>query len=545
MGMNKKFTVLYSLLAVVVLVLGVVFALLNNAQTKLHDMQTKRYESNLLADELRQSSDDLTRLARTYVVTADPKYEGMYMNILDIRNGKLPRPVGYEKIYWDLFVVDGVKPTPDGATKALKEMMKEVGFTEAEFSKLTEAENNSNGLVNVEVIAMDAVKGKLSADARKLMLPNETNRDFAIRIMHDAQYHKYKSEIMKPVNDFFTLLDSRTASSVEAVQSQVNVFFWAAVVLIASLVVLIGFLINGILKMGRVLNTVGTSIHTNASAVKMAASQLASASQQLAEGSTEQAASIEETSATMEETASMYRQNIDNTRQASILSEKTNESAKDGFSKMIEMNHSREEIKKSSDDISKIIKVIDEIAFQTNILALNAAVEAARAGEAGAGFAVVAEEVRNLAQRSANAAKDTATIIDKNIELSRKGVDISNLVSKSLEEIKNNADKVSKIVGEITVASEEQTRGTEQVSRTISQMEQVTQQNAAVAEESSASSQQLMDQADELSHIVKNLQQFVHGNKEGYGGSQASPRAFKKQKRHLLDEHELESQYDM
>jgi methyl-accepting chemotaxis protein len=204
------------------------------------------------------------------------------------------------------------------------------------------------------------------------------------------------------------------------------------------------------------------------------------------------------------------RLNTENTRQASILSEKTNQSAKDGFSKMKDMNESMQEIKKSSDDIAKIIKVIDEIAFQTNILALNAAVEAARAGEAGAGFAVVAEEVRNLAQRSANAAKDTAMIIDKNIELSRKGVDISLLVSQSLEEIKHNAEKVSNLVSEITASSEEQAKGTDQISRAISQMEQVTQQNAAVAEESSASAQELLTQSEALDGVVQDLNKITN-----------------------------------
>ncbi len=251
--------------------------------------------------------------------------------------------------------------------------------------------------------------------------------------------------------------------------------------------------------------------------INAASTQLSSASQQLAEGSTEQAASIEETSATMEETTSMVRQNFENTRHASLLSEKTNESAIDGVTKMLDMNRSMEEIKKSSDDIAKIIKVIDEIAFQTNILALNAAVEAARAGEAGAGFAVVAEEVRNLAQRSANAAKDTAAIIDKNIELSRRGVDISNLVSRSLEEIKSNAEKVSRLVTEINASSEEQTKGTEQISRAISQMEQVTQQNAAVAEQSSASSQELLSQSEQLAGVVRDLTKFIKGSNEKAG----------------------------
>jgi methyl-accepting chemotaxis protein len=296
------------------------------------------------------------------------------------------------------------------------------------------------------------------------------------------------------------------------------------IAVILGTIVLIGILIVMSLNKSIVvlLYNLTKKISDATSLVSTASIELSSASQKLAEGSTEQAASIEETSATMEENSSMVKQNTDNTRQAAVLSAQSTESAKDGFIKMTEMNKSMQEIKKSSDDIAKIIKVIDEIAFQTNILALNAAVEAARAGEAGAGFAVVAEEVRNLAQRSANAAKDTAAIIDKNIELSKKGVDVSNSVSKSLEEIKDNAEKVSKLVAEITAASEEQAKGTDQIAKAINQMEEVTQQNAAVAEESSASSQELQAQAEELTDIVMRLNEFVKGSNANHENSQPS-----------------------
>ncbi len=261
-----------------------------------------------------------------------------------------------------------------------------------------------------------------------------------------------------------------------------------------------------------VLNKLAIKLQSSTVSVASASNQLSSASHQLAEGSTEQAASIEETSATIEQTTSMIKQTTENTRQASALSEKAYNSTKTGTEKMTEMNQSMEEIKKSSDDIAKIIKVIDEIAFQTNILALNAAVEAARAGDAGAGFAVVAEEVRNLAGRSAKAAKDTAAMIERNINLSGKGVLISGEVGKSLEEINENVDKVSKLVSEITAASEEQSKGVEQISRAMSQIEQVTQQNAAVAQESSASSQELQSQAEDLRTIVAELNSVVNGS---------------------------------
>ena len=178
---------------------------------------------------------------------------------------------------------------------------------------------------------------------------------------------------------------------------------------------------------------------------------------------------------------------------------------------MQEMMNSMTQIKKSSDQIAKIIKVIDDIAFQTNILALNAAIEAARAGEAGMGFAVVAEEVRNLAQRSAQAAKDTTAMIEANIELSSKGFSVAEKVGDALHEIVTQAKKVSELMDEISAASQEQFLGVEQVGKALGQMESVTQQNASNAEESASAAEELTAQSDSLKLIVRELMQLVNG----------------------------------
>ena len=164
-----------------------------------------------------------------------------------------------------------------------------------------------------------------------------------------------------------------------------------------------------------------------------------------------------------------------------------------------------------SDQIAKIIKVIDDIAFQTNILALNAAIEAARAGEAGMGFAVVAEEVRNLAQRSAQAAKDTTAIIETNIELSGNGVLVAGKVSEALNEITAQAKKVNELMDEIAAAGQEQSQGVNQVNQGMTQIETVTQQNAATAEESASAAEELNAQADNIRQIINELSRLVNG----------------------------------
>lgn len=242
--------------------------------------------------------------------------------------------------------------------------------------------------------------------------------------------------------------------------------------------------------------------------------ELTSNSQRLAEGSSQQAASIQETSSTLEESSSMVHQTTQNTKEAEILARKTKEFANKGNGEMQDMLGLMEELKRSSAEISKIIKVIDEIAFQTNILSLNAAVEAARAGEAGKGFAVVAEEVRNLAQRSAQAAKDTARIIESNIDLSEKCLSITEVVSGSLVEINNESGKVNELLGEISTASQEQEIGIGQINKAISQMEHVLQANATTAQESARSAEQLVIYEDTLKGIMAQLDALVDGSSQ-------------------------------
>jgi methyl-accepting chemotaxis protein len=253
------------------------------------------------------------------------------------------------------------------------------------------------------------------------------------------------------------------------------------------------------------INTIEESTHELASA----ASQVSSASSEQAQGASEQASSLEETSASLEEISSMTARNNENARQARELTDSMQAAADAGAAEMREMQKAMDAIQSSSAGISQIIKTIDEIAFQTNILALNAAVEAARAGEAGAGFAVVAGEVRNLAQRSADSAKETGAKIEEAIRNSRHGVEISAKVAGSLAEITEKSHGVHTLVSEIATASGEQDKGIAQLTAAVTEMDKVTQTSASAAEETASAAEELNADAAALKDTVAELASLI------------------------------------
>jgi methyl-accepting chemotaxis protein len=257
--------------------------------------------------------------------------------------------------------------------------------------------------------------------------------------------------------------------------------------------------------------------------ISSASTEISSSTQALAGATSQQAASIEEISASLEEVNSLTGSNADNARLGLKLADQAVLAVDDGNDAMDKMNKAMDAILNSSQQTSKIIKTIDEIAFQTNLLALNAAVEAAHAGEAGKGFAVVAEEVKSLALRSAEAAKNTNVLIDEAGKNSSVGSQIVEQVSKSFQEMKDQFNKVKSIVNEISSSSDEQSTGVDQISTGVHEMSRVTQMNAASTEESAAAAEELNSQTDELkkmlstfkvSRNIQNIQRITHSNKK-------------------------------
>ncbi len=277
---------------------------------------------------------------------------------------------------------------------------------------------------------------------------------------------------------------------------------------------------------GRSLGRVVRGMSEAAGQVARSSAEVDGSSQTLAQGSSEQAASLEETSASMEEMSSMTKQNADNAQQANHLMDEAKVIVGRAAESMGELKEAIAKIDEASDETAKIIKTIDEIAFQTNLLALNAAVEAARAGEAGAGFAVVADEVRNLAMRAAEAAKNTAGLIEQNIADIKRGAELVQATDQVFGEVRQSAGKVGELVAEIAAASSEQSNGIDQVNTAMAEMEKVTQRNAAGAEEGAAAAAELTAQAERMRRYLADLERLA-GRSGGRAGQQAPGRSVK------------------
>ena len=537
-----------------------------------------RYRSYLLADELRQSSDDLTRLARTYAVTGDAKYEKQYFDILDIRNGKKPRPEHYERIYWD-FVAAGIdKPQPDGATASLQALMKEAGFSEQEFAKLKEAQNNSDALVKNETIAMNAVKGLFDDGTGQFTKKGDPDLELARKLTHDENYHKYKAQIMKPVDEFLELLDKRTSAAVEqANQAKTRMQYWVTGLVLFS----IAFLVVALLTVYRriiaalggepavasevvkqvaagdlsveipVANTDSTSllaamkvmqsnlqkligeIQTDADMVASAAKKMTIAAEDVAWSSNQQSASSLVIAAAMEQLTVSINLISDSANRAQtisgdsellmnetsgVVSEAVNRIAK--IATVVEQaSQTVRTLGQESENVSKIVLVIKEVADQTNLLALNAAIEAARAGEQGRGFAVVADEVRKLAERTTqstqeittmissmqSSARDAVTCIEDAVANVNEGVILTKRVGESVSRLGASSHEVKGVIIDVSSALREQNAASNEIARNVEQIAQTGERNSGAVGAVAKAATELQQLANSLTDSARHF----------------------------------------
>ncbi|MDD4506948.1 MAG: methyl-accepting chemotaxis protein [Sulfurospirillaceae bacterium] len=317
---------------------------------------------------------------------------------------------------------------------------------------------------------------------------------------------KAADEVLGAATDVVNLGVKSTIEIAEESTISLNFASWVMVIglvialLLSALTAL--YIIRSIVK---IVTEAVKSLSEGTTQVVSASEQISSASVSLAEGASSQASSVEEVSATIEQATASNNQNADNSREANILAQHSNDAAKVGNQRVGDLMVAMQEITASSQKISRIIKTIDEIAFQTNLLALNAAVEAARAGEHGLGFAVVAEEVKNLAERSAGAAKEITGIIEASIDQVKSGTEVANKTKESFTEILNGIKKTSDLIGEIAISAKEQAEGMNQIAIAMGSVDQITQQNASASEETAAAAEELNAQALSMLDNVSEL----------------------------------------
>jgi methyl-accepting chemotaxis protein len=398
-------------------------------------------------------------------------------------------------------------------------------------TQIQKIEKDQKEMEKLDATLVDAAKSglltKAQGDARaygdalERVIAATTARGQIVTLRLDSIAPAFTATIGK-VKQSLSVLQSelQTRTSEEQKQAEWMVLIVSTVGVLAAFV--FAFVI--IRNVTRPIARVATALAEDSDRTASAAMQMLKASQGMADGSSQQAASLEETSSSLEEMASMTKRNAEAAHAAKALADEARQTADLGANDMETMKSAMGAIKASSAEISKIIKTIDEIAFQTNILALNAAVEAARAGEAGLGFAVVADEVRNLAQRSAQAARETADKISDSGAKSEQGVRISEKMASNLAGIVEKTRRLNEMIAEIAQASNEQSQGIAQINNAVSHMDKVTQGNASLAEETASSSEELRIQAEQVKQAVAELMRMVQGD-SGEPGAKAEPLA--------------------
>jgi methyl-accepting chemotaxis protein/methyl-accepting chemotaxis protein-1 (serine sensor receptor) len=346
----------------------------------------------------------------------------------------------------------------------------------------------------------------LSDDVTQLIQKQQMND--ALKVVSEKLLPAY-DDLQRNARDFLSNQRDKMSGEVLQVQasaSSTRMMAFAFVLLTLFCSAVISIVVR---QMSRALGKMGGQVSEGAQQVARAAVQMGSISQSLAQGASEQAVSLEQTSASAEQVNSMVQRNARSSREAADHNKDANRLLTEANQKLEQMLDSMRDISSSSERISKIIRVIDEIAFQTNILSLNAAVEAARAGEAGMGFAVVADEVRNLAQRCSQAAKDTSALIEESIQHAKTGKVRLDEVAGSMRQVTDSAVEVQRLSNEVNAGSEEQARAIEQISKAILQIQQVTQQTAASAEEGASAGAQMGAEADHLQAAVSRMRAML------------------------------------
>ncbi|MHC5002801.1 MAG: methyl-accepting chemotaxis protein [Planctomycetota bacterium] len=504
MSIRATFLAVFLILVALLLAIVSTALLTARAQRDATDRERLRFESWKLADELRQSSDDLTRMARTYVETGDPVYERYFNDILAIRNGEQPRPDGYEGIYWDLVIAAGGRGSVSGPRVALEQRMRDLGFTEQEFGKLREAQSRSDGLVRMEEVAMNAVKGLYADEDDAFTVRRAPDPEMARQLLHGREYHLAKARIMEPIREFFELLDARTSGEALAAQAAARRHARTTLILtvVTTIVALGAFLLlqrrtvapigtmverlkdiaegegdltrrvdesarNELGELASWFNTFVRVVHDIVQRVASTSASVSTAATQIAAASRDQTATMRELGSSTSQIAAAVRQiSATGDELARTMQEVTHMAgesgglADDGRTGLREMEASMQQVGDATASVAEklaalneraggigtIVTTIVKVADQTDLLSVNAAIEAENAGDAGAGFHVVAREIRHLADQTADATLEIDRDVKAMQSAAAAGVKQMGLLSDIVE---GSRTTVGRLIGQL------------------------------------------------------------------------------------------------
>ncbi len=576
MNINSTMKLVFGVIGLGIVISVVTVLQLNGLLQKVNQMSQVRYQSYQAADELRQSSDDLTRLGRTYVLTGDETYEKMYMDILAIRNGDKPRPQNYHTIYWDLVLNYGQKPKADGARISLQKMMENLGFTQSEFQLLKQAQQNSDALVNMEVKAMNAVKGLYPDSSGNYTRRAEPDMAMAAKLLHSKEYHQEKAKIMAPIDEFFKELEARTNRQFEAAAHDVTttVMIGNVSLIVVFVIAIVGYVlvnrkvvkpidqmanilkevdVNSDLtlrvddKSNNELGVIGTTINkvlisyaktiNKINQVNDTISNISEAIQSITHKNISMAGQqnqeMEMAATAMEEmTAALSNvaQSTNMAEQYAGSAEKEASTSKSVFDKTTRefselegefTNTSQiiQQLAEESSNVGNVLDVIKAIAEQTNLLALNAAIEAARAGEQGRGFAVVADEVRSLAQRTQDStgeiesiimtlqekAKQSTSTIQSSADKMQSTRSNMGVANEALGTIQGSAVEIHKLNTSIAAATEEQLAVSDEISSNLANIKNLSSEMNEAINQLGPIVVDLQRNVDDLNGVIKHI----------------------------------------